>query len=157
MEWPRTVRKRGVKGCSPDRGPRTSRARDASRAVSSAIAGRGGYRQGLSGRSAERGSAAPRALTVAHSRCPRPSWGDGSASSPRPPMLLSLIVCAPALAAPGPQDALPPHIVVVMVDDLGARDTSPAVWPTDGMTDGSPRHFLTPHLDGLAKQGLVLD
>ena len=72
-------------------------------------------------------------------------------------MLLSLIACAPALAASGPQDVLPPHIVVVMVDDLGARDTSPAVWPTDGMTEGSPRHFLTPHLDGLAKQGLVLD
>lgn len=73
-------------------------------------------------------------------------------------MLLPLLAFAPLLAPPGPQEApRPPHIVVVMVDDLGARDTAPAVWPKEGMTEGSPGHYLTPNLARLAREGLVLD
>lgn len=49
----------------------------------------------------------------------------------------------------------PPHIIVLMVDDLGARDTSPALWPEE--SDGAARHHLTPHLERLAAAGVVFD
>lgn len=85
--------------------------------------------------------------------------GDVPLRAPSPcPMDLLLLTALAALPSPLPQDpadAPPPHIVVLMIDDLGARDTSPALWP-DPEGPGA-RHHRTPHLERLAAGGVVVD
>ncbi|MEM6567105.1 MAG: sulfatase [Planctomycetota bacterium] len=75
---------------------------------------------------------------------------------------LSVALIAPlALVHRGPdevhrghedRDDAPPHIVVIMVDDLGWRDTSPACWP-DPEGPGA-RHFQTPSVERLVREGM---
>lgn len=84
------------------------------------------------------------------------------------PLALSFATALPPRTEPVAAD--PPHIVFVMVDDLGWRDVSPALW-TDAAREG-PRagksrtgdngagsppnaHFRTPHLERLAAGGLL--
>jgi len=67
-------------------------------------------------------------------------------------VLTLALTSAALLARPGaPAADPPPHIVLVMVDDLGWRDSAPGAWP-DPEGPGA-RHFITPNLERLASEG----
>ncbi|MEL6904250.1 MAG: sulfatase-like hydrolase/transferase, partial [Planctomycetota bacterium] len=67
-------------------------------------------------------------------------------------MLAALALAALPLAPQEATPAAPPHVLFVMVDDLGWRDSAPGAWP-DPEGPGA-RHFLTPHLERLAAEGV---
>jgi len=50
-------------------------------------------------------------------------------------------------------DASPPHLLLVVVDDLGIDDTSVRV---PGSTPAAPNGVLSPHIESLAASGIVL-
>ena len=81
--------------------------------------------------------------------------------------ILPLALCVTAALAPQDEDQRP-HIVFVMVDDLGWRDLSPALWTAtrrvsaashgdDSSASVPPAdgHFKTPHLERLAEEGVL--
>ncbi|MEM9801559.1 MAG: sulfatase-like hydrolase/transferase [Planctomycetota bacterium] len=65
--------------------------------------------------------------------------------------MLRRVLALFGLAAAASAHDAPPHVLLVVIDDLGWRDTSPACWP-DPEGDG-PRHFRTPHLERLVREG----
>lgn len=70
----------------------------------------------------------------------------------RQPLLLLATAAAVGTAA-ATAAATPPHLLLVVIDDLGIDDVSVRV---NGSTDASPNGVVSPHLQALASDGVVL-